>query len=48
MKSEKVVGKILNVLDRKYDIHRNQLFVASKAGYIAEDADNLISQREMI
>jgi aryl-alcohol dehydrogenase-like predicted oxidoreductase len=23
MKSEKVVGKILNVLDRKYDIHRD-------------------------
>lgn len=48
MKSERTVGKILNVLDRKYDITRDQLFVASKAGYVPEDAENLISQRDMV
>ena len=47
MKSERTVGKILNVLDKKYDITRDQLFVASKAGFIPEDAENLISQRDM-
>jgi diketogulonate reductase-like aldo/keto reductase len=48
MKSEKTVGKILTVLEQKYEIHRDQLFVTSKGGYVPEDADNLISQREMI
>lgn len=48
MKSERTVGKILNVLHHKYDIERDQLFVSSKGGYVPEDAANLISQREMI
>jgi len=48
MKSERTVGKILNVLEHKYDIGRDQLFLASKGGYVPEDAVNLISQREMI
>jgi len=39
MKSEKVVGKILTVLQNKYGINRDELFVASKGGYIPEDAD---------
>ena len=37
MKSEKTVGKILTVLQNKYDIDREMLFVSSKAGYIPED-----------
>jgi aryl-alcohol dehydrogenase-like predicted oxidoreductase len=48
MKSEKTIGKVLTVLQNKYDIDREQLFVTSKAGYIPEDATELISQREMI
>ena len=47
MRSEKTVGKILTVLDNKYDITRDQLFVASKCGYVPEDASEMISQREM-
>lgn len=43
MKSEKTVGRILTVLDNKYGVARNQLFISSKAGYIAEDAENMIS-----
>jgi aryl-alcohol dehydrogenase-like predicted oxidoreductase len=39
MKSERTVGKILTTLDNKYDIKRDQIFVASKVGYIPEDAD---------
>lgn len=42
MKSERTIGKILNVLDKKYDIRREQLFIASKAGYVPEDAEELI------
>lgn len=48
MKSEKTIGKVLTVLQNKYDIDREQLFVTSKVGYIPEDATELISQREMI
>jgi len=48
MKSEKTVGKILTVLQNKYDIDREMLFVSSKAGYIPEDGQEMISQREMI
>ena len=43
MKSEKVVGKILNVLHHKYDVPRESLFVASKGGYVPEDADEMVS-----
>lgn len=43
MKSERTVGKILNVLHHKYDIERDQIFVSSKGGYVPEDAANLIS-----
>jgi aryl-alcohol dehydrogenase-like predicted oxidoreductase len=38
MKSERTVGKILTVLQNKYGINRNMLFVSSKAGYIPENA----------
>jgi hypothetical protein len=48
MKSEKTVGKVLTVLENKYDIKRDQLFITSKGGYVPENADDLISQREMI
>ena len=48
MKSERTVGKILTVLERKYDIDRQQLFVTSKGGYIPEDGDELISRSTMI
>lgn len=48
MKSERTIGKILNVLDKKYDIRREQLFIASKAGYVPEDAEELIGQGDMV
>ena len=43
MKSEKAVGKILTTLDQKYGIKRDEIFVASKVGYVPEDADQMIS-----
>lgn len=43
MKSEKTVGKILTVLQNKYDIDRSMLFISSKAGYVPEDGEELIS-----
>jgi len=48
MKSEKTVGKALTVLENKYDIKRDQLFVTSKGGYVPENAEELISRREMM
>ena len=48
MKSERTVGKIVSTLENKYGIKRNELFISSKAGYIPEDAVNLISRSEMI
>ena len=48
MKSEKTVGKILTVLERKYDIDRQQLFVTSKGGFVPEDGENMISRDTMI
>ena len=47
-KSEKTVGRILTTLDQKYGIKRDQLFVASKGGYIPEDADKMLSKRDMM
>lgn len=48
MKSEKTVGKVLTTLDQKYGIKRDELFVASKVGYVPEDAERMISAREAI
>lgn len=48
MKSELTVGKVLTTLHSKYGIKRDELFIASKAGYVPEDGLNMISQREMI
>ena len=48
MKAERTVGKILTTLHSKYKIKRDEMFIASKAGYVPEDGDNMISQREMI
>jgi len=48
MKSERVIGKILTTLHSKYGVKRDELFIASKAGYVPEDGEALISQREMI
>lgn len=47
MKSERTVGKVLSTLDNKYGIKRSELFISTKVGYIPEDADKLISRREM-
>lgn len=47
MKSERTVGKILTALDNKYGIKRNELFISSKAGFIPEDAEKMISRRDM-
>lgn len=43
MKSERVVGKILNTLHCKYEVTRDQLHIATKAGYVPEDAETLTS-----
>lgn len=48
MKSERAVGKALTTLDNKYGIKRSELFVTSKAGYIPEDAEKMISRRDKI
>lgn len=48
MKSERTVGKILTTLHSKYGVKRDELIVASKAGYVPEDGFNMISQREMM
>lgn len=48
MKSEKTVGRVLTTLDNKYGVAREQLFVTSKAGYIAEDAEAMISRNDEI
>lgn len=48
MKSERTIGKILTTLHSKYGVKRDELFVASKAGYVPEDGQKMISQREMI
>ena len=42
MKSENTIGKILTTLESKYNIPRNNLFISTKAGYVPEDAQNLI------
>jgi len=44
MKSERTVGKALTTLDQKYGIKRNELFIASKGGYIPEDGERMISR----
>lgn len=38
-KSEKTIGKVLNTLCHKYNFTRNELFLASKVGFIPEDVD---------
>jgi hypothetical protein len=48
MKSERTIGKILTTLESKYNIPRTQIFVATKAGYVPEDADNMILRTAMI
>ena len=46
MKSERTVGKVLTTLETKYGITRDQLFVSSKVGFVAEDAANMISRTD--
>lgn len=43
LKSELTVGKIITALHSKYGIKRDELFVASKVGYVPEDGAALIS-----
>lgn len=43
MKSEKTIGKILTTLHSKYGVKRDEIFVASKAGYVPEDGIKMIS-----
>jgi len=47
-KSERTIGKILTSLHHKYGVKRDQLFVASKVGYVPEDCKTMVSQREAI
>lgn len=47
-KSEQTVGRILTTLDNKYDVSREELFIASKGGYVAEDAEKMISKNDEI
>lgn len=48
MKSERTIGKILTTLHSKYGVKRDELVIATKAGYIPEDGVKMISQGEMI
>jgi predicted aldo/keto reductase-like oxidoreductase len=48
MKSERTVGKIVTTLDNKYGIRRNQLFLSTKGGYIPEDAEKMLSKRDIM
>ena len=48
MKSERTIGKVLTTLESKYNISRNQLFISTKAGYVPEDAENMVLRTEMI
>jgi len=48
MKSERTIGKILTTLHSKYQVNRDELFVTTKAGYVPEDGQRMVSQREMI
>lgn len=43
MKSERTIGKILTTLHSKYGVKRDELIVASKAGYVPEDGLNMIT-----
>ena len=45
-KSERTVGRVLTTLDNKYGITRDQLFVASKGGYVVEDAEAMVSRHD--
>jgi len=47
-KSEQTVGRILTTLDNKYDVSREELFISSKGGYVAEDAEKMISKNDEI
>lgn len=48
MKAERTVGLALQVLEEQYLIPRDQLFVASKIGYIPEDADRGITGEKYV
>jgi len=43
MRAERTVGKVLTTLHSKYGVMRDEMFIASKAGYVPEDGDNMIS-----
>ena len=45
MRSEKCIGKAINTLVHKYGYTRDQFFIASKSGYIPEDAINGVPGR---
>lgn len=45
-KSERTLGKVLTALDNKYGITRDQMFVQTKGGFIAEDAEAMISRTD--
>ena len=47
-KSEKSIGKALNTLINKYDYSREEFFIASKGGFIPEDADQGIPGRVLV
>jgi aryl-alcohol dehydrogenase-like predicted oxidoreductase len=47
-KSEKTLGKALTTLFNKYDFKREELFISSKVGFVPEDVDADLSQREHI
>jgi len=47
-KSERTVGRVLTSLDNKYGISRNQLFISTKGGLVAEDAERMVSRSNEI
>lgn len=48
MKSERSVGAAVRHLVNNLEYTRDELFIASKAGYVIDDSDNGISGKMMI
>ena len=43
MQSERTIGRALVSLMRKYKFDRSELIISSKAGYLPEDGQEMIS-----
>ena len=48
MKAERTIRAALRTLFKKYGYDRDEVFLASKIGYIPEDSDNGIPGRVLV